>query len=68
MAALEFHHYEPGKKAFALSLRGITRSIAKLRQEARKCVLLCSNCHSEVEVGFTECPMPSGWSAFIEAA
>ena len=52
MAALQFHHLDPSQKEFSLSVRGITRSIEKLRAEAAKCVLLCSNCHAEVEVGF----------------
>jgi transposase len=51
MAALEFHHLDPTKKSFALSLRGVTRSIGELRLEAAKCALLCANCHAEVEVG-----------------
>src|SRR4051794_18126446 len=49
--ALEFHHLDPEQKDFGLSLRGITRSLDALRAEARKCVLLCSNCHAEVEAG-----------------
>ncbi len=51
MAALEFHHVAPTDKRFALSRRGVTRSIERARAEARKCVLLCSNCHAEVEAG-----------------
>ncbi len=54
MAALQFHHLDPSQKKFSLSVRGITRSIEKIRAEAAKCVLLCSNCHAEVEVGYTE--------------
>lgn len=50
-AALQFHHLDPDQKAFALSTRGLTRSLAELRLEAAKCVVLCANCHSEVEVG-----------------
>jgi len=50
-AALQFHHRDPSQKTFALSLRGITRSIDALREEAKKCVLLCANCHAEVEAG-----------------
>lgn len=50
-AALEFHHLDPSSKSFALSVRGLTRSIEKLREEVAKCVLLCANCHAEVEVG-----------------
>lgn len=53
IAALHFHHLDPAKKSFSLSLRGVTRSIDKLRAEARKCVLLCSNCHAEVEAGYS---------------
>lgn len=55
-AALEFHHLDPAEKSFNLSLRGITKSIDLIRQEAAKCVLLCATCHAEVEAGFTELP------------
>lgn len=51
VAALEFHHLEPAEKKFSLSHRGVTRSMARARAEAEKCVLLCSNCHAEVEAG-----------------
>jgi transposase-like protein len=54
VGALQFHHLNPGEKAFIVSLRGATRGIAKLRAEARKCVLLCANCHAEVEAGMAE--------------
>jgi hypothetical protein len=50
-AALHFHHVDPSRKAFSLSAAGVTRSIARARAEARKCVLLCSNCHALVEAG-----------------
>jgi hypothetical protein len=53
-AALQFHHLDPASKSFALSMRGVTRSMEKCRVEAAKCVLLCANCHAEVEVGFSE--------------
>jgi DNA-binding transcriptional ArsR family regulator len=53
MAALQFHHLDPSEKEFVLSLRGVTRSIGALREEASKCVLLCANCHAEVEAEFT---------------
>ena len=54
--ALQFHHREPTLKSFALSRKGVTRSIAEAREEARKCVLLCANCHAEVEAGVTAHP------------
>lgn len=49
--ALHFHHRAPGAKAFGLSHGGYTHGIETLRREARKCILLCSNCHAEVESG-----------------
>jgi transposase len=51
LAALEFHHVDRADKRFSLSQRGVSRSIARAREEARKCVLLCGNCHAEVESG-----------------
>lgn len=51
LGALHFHHRDRAEKAFALSGTGVTRSLERARDEARKCVLLCSNCHAEVEAG-----------------
>jgi hypothetical protein len=56
LGGLHFHHRDPSQKAFALSRQGVTRSLASARTEAEKCVLLCSNCHAEVEVGDLERP------------
>ena len=56
MAGLHFHHLEPAEKAFALSRRGVTLSLEAARTEAAKCVLLCSNCHAEVESGLAMPP------------
>ena len=50
ITALEFHHLEPADKQFNLSHRS-ARSMTSSRAEAQKCVLLCANCHSEVEAG-----------------
>jgi transposase len=62
MAALEFHHLDPNAKAFALSMRGAARAFEELRKEASKCVLLCANCHAEVEAGYStidaQAPVP----------
>jgi helix-turn-helix protein len=51
LGALQFHHLDPSAKEFALSGGGLTRSLARVREEAKKCVLLCANCHAEVEAG-----------------
>jgi hypothetical protein len=56
MRALEFHHLDPSSKEFSVTSKGVTLGIAMLRAEAQKCVLLCSNCHAEVESGTTQLP------------
>lgn len=55
--ALHFHHLEPRGKEFHLAQGGYSRSIARSRNEMQKCVLLCANCHSEVEGGFATLPL-----------
>jgi len=55
--ALEFHHLDPQAKQFQITSH--TRSLARLRAEASKCVLLCSNCHAEVEAGIAAVPLNS---------
>jgi transposase-like protein len=56
LGGLHFHHRDPAQKAFALSRQGVTRSLDAARAEAAKCVLLCSNCHAEVEAGDLQLP------------
>lgn len=54
--ALHFHHVEPSEKIFGLAFAGVTRSLDRCREEAKKCVLVCSNCHAEVEDGVATIP------------
>jgi transposase len=68
LAALQFHHVDPATKSFGLGVRGITRSIARLREEASKCVLLCANCHAELEVGAVELPVKCGRSTPVRSS
>lgn len=49
--ALHFHHVDAQAKRFSLAQAGHTRSLASAREEARRCALLCANCHAEVEGG-----------------
>lgn len=56
VAALEFHHLMRTEKRFAPSALGVARSLEKARAEASKCVLLCANCHAEVEAGVRSLP------------
>lgn len=51
LAALHFHHVDPSTKEFSLALGGVARSLTRARAEARKCILLCANCHAAVEAG-----------------
>ena len=57
LGALHFHHVDPAKKGFNLGERGLTRSLDRCREEAEKCVLLCANCHAEVESGVVSVPV-----------
>lgn len=50
-SALQFHHLDPSSKEFHLSQEGFTRAISRMRSEAKKCILLCANCHALVEAG-----------------
>lgn len=56
MRALHFHHVEPAQKRHELNAKGVALALQTLRAEARKCVLLCSNCHAEVEDGMAAIP------------
>ncbi len=55
---LHFHHVDPATKAFKLAM-GTGKSLATYRSEARKCVLVCANCHGEIECGDIPSP-PAG--------
>jgi transposase len=55
--ALHFHHVDPAEKRLEINAKGIALSLARLREEAAKCVLLCSNCHAEVEDGVATLPV-----------
>jgi transposase len=56
LGALQFHHLDPRSKRLPISQNGITLSVETIREEVRKCVLLCSNCHAEVEGGIASVP------------
>jgi transposase-like protein len=56
LGALEFHHRDRKTKLFGIAMKGRTKSFEKLLAEARKCALLCANCHAEVERGVTTIP------------
>jgi transposase len=55
--SLAFHHLDPLEKRLEINAKGIAVSLERLRAEARKCVLLCANCHAEVEDGVATLPL-----------
>lgn len=57
VGGLAFHHLDPATKVTGLAQKGTALSIERLREEAQKCVLLCHNCHAEVEAGSAELPI-----------
>jgi len=64
--ALELHHIDPTSKEFSLAgARGHPIAWAKLVVELRKCVLLCANCHREVEAVVRV--LPKRYRTFNEA-
>lgn len=54
--SLHFHHIDPSTKSFGLAAKGHTTGIRRMREEVKKCILLCSNCHGEVEEGLVTIP------------
>jgi 5-methylcytosine-specific restriction endonuclease McrA len=51
-SALELHHLDPSQKEFSFGqVAANPRSLRGLIDEAKKCVLLCANCHREVHAG-----------------
>lgn len=66
VGALQFHHLDPSLKKFQIGQRGHCRSLARCRAEARKCVLLCANCHAEVEGGFATLPETASRTQLVD--
>jgi transposase len=66
MRALHFHHVDPTQKRMEINAKGVSLSLERVRAEAQKCVLLCSNCHAEVEDGTASIPADRLAGAYIE--
>lgn len=48
LRSLCFHHRDPKEKLFTIATQGLLRKWEVLVEEAKKCDLLCLNCHGEV--------------------
>ena len=57
-ARLGLHHVDPSQTSFTIR-NGEMRSLERMRREAGKCVLLCANCHAQVEAGAADVPVRS---------
>lgn len=44
---IDFHHINPADKRFNISTRGTHYAVATVKDEIKKCVCLCRNCHTE---------------------
>jgi transcription elongation factor Elf1 len=47
--SLVFHHLDPKEKDFDIGHSGYTLSWEKVKKELDKCILVCANCHGELE-------------------
>ena len=47
VTALEFHHINPQEKEFTLSTNA-NIGFEKAKEEIKKCILVCANCHREI--------------------
>lgn len=41
----DFHHVDPSTKSFSIGGRGLLKPFDLILEEAKKCIMLCSNCH-----------------------
>lgn len=49
MDALDFHHVNPDDKEFGVNIPHMSYKPDRIISEVNKCILLCKNCHTEVE-------------------
>lgn len=47
----DFHHLDPTTKNFNIADSSTTRSKQSYANEAKKCIMLCANCHRRIENG-----------------
>ena len=47
---LVFHHKDPSTKSFTIG-SGQNRKLDLIKEEVRKCAVICANCHAKVHAG-----------------
>lgn len=45
----DFHHVQPSNKEFGIGSATTTRSREAYANEAKKCIMVCANCHRKIE-------------------
>lgn len=55
-SALDFHHRDRSTKKFLLGGNACGRAWPLIKEELKKCAILCANCHRRVEFGDLTCP------------
>ncbi len=48
-SVFDFHHLDPSKKSFGLSTGSTTKAKSAYAEEAKKCIMVCANCHRMIE-------------------
>lgn len=55
--ALDLHHIDPNEKELSFgSIRASPKSLDRIVNELKKCILVCSNCHREIHDGMRALP------------
>ncbi len=55
LSALGFHHVDPSTKSFGIAHRGVTRAIAEVRREIKKCILCARTATPKSRPGAPSC-------------
>ena len=59
-SALDFHHLDPNIKEFSFA-GNPNIGFDKAKEEVKKCILVCANCHREIHAGVIDCPTVSSY-------
>lgn len=63
-SALEFHHVNPEEKEFGLTGSGLMKKMENQLEEAKKCILVCANCHRGIH--HEGIAVPSNWEELFD--
>jgi hypothetical protein len=62
--SMDFHHVDPDTKEFGVCSLLVQRSWEEILKETMKTILLCRNCHGEVEAGLHD-DRKESWMALV---